>query len=46
VTGIEMLPGDPGALEAAAARLAGAATSWGDLAGDTSRSAGSIRIMY
>jgi hypothetical protein len=38
-----MPPGDPDVLEAAAARLAGAAAGWGDLAGATSRMAESIR---
>jgi hypothetical protein len=43
VSGIAMPPGDPDVLEAAAARLAGAASRWGDLAGATSRTAESVR---
>jgi hypothetical protein len=38
-----MPPGDPNALEAAAARLTEAAARWGDLAGTTSRQAESVR---
>jgi hypothetical protein len=43
MTGIAMPPGDPDLLEAAAAKLTSAASSWGDLASTTSRAAESIR---
>jgi hypothetical protein len=43
VNAIAMPPGNPDLLDESAARLASAATNWGDLGATTSRSAESIR---